>query len=435
MPVPSTSPTGHPPDQDLPAYNEPPRPKLPFSAGCSRIPFVLLVVFLAGCGRAPAPEPDLARASWEEIERLARGQTVDLLMWTGDPYINAYMRTYVIPTLRERHGITLNIVPGQGNQIVSMLMTEREAGKTESAFDMMWINGETFYQLRQIDALYGPFTERLPNARYIDFDDPFIGIDFQQPVDGYEMPWGNVQWILIYDSARVSDPPRTPEALAAWVKAHPGRFTFDTSFTGMTFLKTLLIHFAGGPGRLSGPFDPETYARHAPRLWRFLNEIKPYLWKRGETFPASVTQLHQLFAAGEIDFTMSNNDGEVDNKVLQGLFPETARAYVLDGGTIRNTHYLGIVKTAPHKAGALVVCNFLISPEAQLKKLDPQVWGDGTVLDLDRLPPAWQERFRNVSGRRFAPDRAAIRDRALQEPDATYMIRLYDDFRREVIGR
>ncbi len=395
----------------------------------------LMLALAAGCTSPKTDDFDLAAASWSEIETAARGQTVNLVMWTGDPYINDYVRGYVAPTVRERYGITLNVSSGQGNQLVSMLMTEKEAGKPVSEFDMMWINGETFYQLRQIDALFGPFTDKLPNARFIDFENPFIGIDFQQPVDGFEMPWGNVQFTVIYDSARVSAPPRTPEALAAWVEAHPGRFTFDTSFAGMTFLKALLIHFAGGPEALAGPFDAERYAPAAAKLWAYVNGIKPYFWKDGETFPSGVAQLHQLFTSGEIDFTMSNNDGEVDNKVLQGLFPETTRAYVPDYGSIQNSHYMGIVKTAPHKPGALVVCNFLISPEAQLRKLDPQVWGDGTVLDVDRLPPEWQERFRNVPTRRFAPKRADIERRALQELAPEYMIRLYEDFRKEVIEK
>ena len=373
--------------------------------------------------------------TWDEIEQQARGQTVNLMMWTGDPYINDYMRGYVVPTLQERHGVTLNISSGQGGQIVSMLMTEKEAGATQSEIDMMWINGETFYQLRQIDALFGPFTDKLPNAAYIDFENPFIGVDFQQPVDGYEAPWGNVQFALIYDTTRVQDPPRNREELAAWVQAHPGRFTFDTSFAGMTFLKGLLIDIAGGPDVLAGPFDEAVYERHAAELWNYINRIKPYFWKEGETFPASVAQLHQLFASGEVDFTMSNNDGEVDNKVLQGLFPETARAYVLDSGTIQNSHYMGIVDRAPHKAGALVTINFLISPEAQLRKMDPQVWGDGTVLDLDRLPGAWAERFRTVPTRRYAPDREAIQTHALPELAPEYMIRLYDDFRTQVIEK
>lgn len=393
-----------------------------------------LVYILIGCTSSDRkPGVDVATAPWEAIETAARGQTLDVAMWQGDPYINAYMERYVAPALRERYNITVNFISAQGGQIVSALMTELEASTAESGYDLVWINGETFYQLRQINALFGPFTERLPNAPYVDFNNPFIGLDFQQPIEGYEAPWGNVQLAIIYDTLRVSEPPRTREALAEWVKAHPGRFTFDNSFTGMTFLKALLIDLAGGPEALAGPFDADAYALHAAHLWDFLRQIKPYLWQEGRSYPSGVAQLHQLFASGEIDFTISNNDGEVDNKVLQGVFPATARAYVPDFGSIRNTHYWGIPRHARDKAAALVAINFMISPEAQLRKLDPQVWGDGTVLDVERLPDPWPERFRNGPTRRYAPPRTAIASKALPELAPEYMIRLYDDFRKEII--
>jgi putative spermidine/putrescine transport system substrate-binding protein len=397
--------------------------------------FLLLIILLAGCGPSSSRDAgiDVATAPWEAIEAEARGQRVNMMMWTGDPFINEYMRGYVAPALLEQYGIDLTISSGQGNQVVSFLMTEIEAGKEASEVDMAWINGETFYQLRQIEALHGPFVDRLPNARYIDLENPFIGVDFQQPVEGFEAPWGNVQFTLIYDTLRTPDPPRTREALAAWVRAHPGKFTFDNRFAGMTFLKSLLIDIAGGPEVLAGPFDAALYSRYAPELWRYVNDIEPYLWMKGETYPDGVARLHQMFASGEIDFTMSNNDGEVDNKVLQGLFPSSAAAYVLEGGTIQNTHYLGIVKTAANKAGAMVAINFLISPEAQLRKFDPAVWGDGTVLAVDQLPEEWRERFASVPGRTHAPPREAIQPYALPELAPEYMIRLYDDFRNEVL--
>jgi putative spermidine/putrescine transport system substrate-binding protein len=399
----------------------------------SAVLLLLFALVVAGCGDAPTAERDLLRSDWAEVEAEARGQTVTVAMWQGDPFINDYMRAYVAPRLAAEHGVTLEFVALQGNQIVSALVTEAEAGARRSGYDMLWINGETFYQLRQIDALWGPFLERLPSARYVDLENPFIGIDFQQPIDGYEAPWGNVQMAVIYDAARVDDPPRTPAALAAWVKAHPGRFTLDAEFTGMTFLKGLLAHFAGGPEALNGPFDEATYEAASAELWDYLRQIQPYLWQRGETFPANVAQMHQLYAAGEVDFTMSNNDGEVDNKVLQGLFPATSRAYVFDTGSIQNSHYWGIPARADDKAGALVAINVLMSPEAQFEKAQPAVWGDGTVLDLDRLPAEWQARFAEVPGREHAPPRGAIADKAIQEPDAEYMIRLYEDFRRYVM--
>lgn len=393
---------------------------------------------LAGCGGGASADDegdfDLSGLSWAQIEARAEGQTVNLVMWQGDPYINEYMRGYVAPALQQRYGIALNMSGGQGNAVVSALMTEKEAGAAESQYDMMWINGETFYQLRQIDALYGPFLEKLPNARYLDLGNPFIGVDFQQPIEGYEAPWGNVQFVMVYDTTRVQNPPQTRAELADWVKKNPGRFTFPANFTGMTFLKALLIDIAGGPEKLSGSFDEDAYDRYAPQLWVYLNRIKGDFWKNGETFPQDVAQVHQMFARGEIDFTMSNNDGEVDNKVVQGVLPETARGYVPEGfGSIQNTHYFGIARRAPHKAAALVVANFMMSPEAQLRKLRPRVWGDGTVLDVRSLPDSMRRRFQKVADRQYGPARAEIEDEALQELAPQYMIRLYDDFRSQVI--
>lgn len=401
----------------------------------SWFPFLILAALLAACrggAGTPAAE-DVAALSWEEVEERARGATVNLMMWAGDPLINAYMQGYVRPALKERYGIELAIAGGQGSIIVQNLMAELQAGRAVSEIDLMWINGETFYQLRQIGALYGPWTDKLPNGRYIDFDNPFIGIDFQQPVDGYECPWGNVQMVMIYDSLKVPDPPQNREELLAFAQANPGRFTFNDQFTGLTFLKGLLIDIAGGPAALAGPFDEAKYNACAPQLWDYIRQLKPYLWKEGRTFPEGVAPMHQMFANGELWFTMSNNDCEVDNKVLQGLFPESARAYVWEAGSIQNSHYMGISRNSPNKAAAMVVCNFLISPEAQYKKQDPAVWGDGAVLAMEKLPEEWRQKFRSLPNRRYAPPRAEIQPRALPELAPEYMIRLAEDFRKEII--
>jgi putative spermidine/putrescine transport system substrate-binding protein len=289
------------------------------------VSLLFLSAFLfTNCQKANRQQ-DISHLSWEEIVATAKGTTVNLIMWQGDPYINAYMNNYVVPKLKENHNLDLKIANGQGSQIVQILMTEIEAKKQTSEIDLMWINGETFYQLRQINALYGPFTDRLPNAQYIDFANPFSKYDFQQEVNGYECPWGNVQLAIIYDSTRVNSPPKTMQELEAYVKARPGKFTVGSDFTGMTLLKSFLIALAGGEAELRGAFDQEKYARYSAQLWDYLNRIKPYFWKEGKTFPSAVAPMHQMFANGELDFTMSNNDGEVDNKVLLGFFPPTAR--------------------------------------------------------------------------------------------------------------
>ena len=388
--------------------------------------------FAIACSNNQPKEPDLGSFSWEQIEERAQGSTVNLMMWTGDPKINAYMNGYVVPQVKERYNIDLNVASGQGNTIVSILLAEIEAGKQNSELDMAWINGETFYQLRQIDALYGPFTDRLPNSKNVDFDNPFIGVDFQQPVDGYETPWGNVQFTLIYDTERVSTPPKNLVELESYVKANPGTFTIPSEFSGMTLLKSFLIEFAKDD-TLYGPFDEEKYEKYSQQMWEYINRIKPYLWKQGETFPTTLSAVHQMYVNGELNFTMSNNDSEVDNKVLEGFFPNTSKAYVLESGTIQNSHYMGIVKHSNNKAGAMVVSNFLISEQAQYKKMNPEVWGDGTILDISKLSKEWQQRFAEIPNRNYAPSRSDIHTFALQELDPEYMIRLFDDFRTYVV--
>lgn len=393
---------------------------------------VSLLLFAGACSSSKKEEIDLNMLSWQEIQEQASGTELNLMMWTGDPKINAYMNNYVVPEVKKRFGINLNIASGQGNTIVSILMAELEAGKSTSEIDMAWINGETFYQLRQIDALYGPFTHKLPNATYIDFENPFIGIDFQQPINGFEMPWGNVQFILIYDTLRTPNPPRNLNELEKFVQTYPGTFTIPTEFSGMTLLKSFLIELAGKDS-LTGDFNETLYKTYSEQLWERLNAMKTHFWKNGETFPASLSAVHQMFVSGELYITMSNNDSEVDNKVMEGFFPETAKAYVLEPGTIQNSHYMGVVNHSANKAAALVVANFLISPKAQYRKLNPEVWGDGTVLDINKLPDDWKTKFKQIPNRTHAPPRSELQPYALQELAPEYMIRLYDDFRTYVV--
>lgn len=397
--------------------------------------FILAIyILLAACSEVEKQDT-VSKQSWEQISESAKGKTATLMMWQGDPLINQYISDYIVPEVKENLDINLQIVAGQGNTIVNTLMTEIEAGKQSSEIDMMWINGETFFQLRQIKALYGPFVDKLPNSQFVDWDNPFISTDFQQPVDGYECPWGNVQLALIYNSDKLETPPMDLKELETFLQENPGKFTFSNDFTGMTLLKSWLISLAGGKGALKGDFDENKYAKYSQELWDYINRVKPNFWNNGETFPASLAQVHQLFTSGEIWFTMSNNDGEVDNKILQGLFPESSRAYVPETGTIQNSHFMGIVKHSANKEAAMAVINFLISPEAQWEKMQPAIWGDGTILSQEKLPEEWQNQFKEIPGRIYAPDRKSIQSKALMEPAPEYMIRLFEDFRKEVIEK
>jgi ABC-type uncharacterized transport system YnjBCD substrate-binding protein len=214
----------------------------------------------------------------------SRGTTVYWMMWQGDPMINRYVQEYVVPEVKKRFDINLKPVPGQGNEVVKVLMAEQEAGVNHSAVDLCWINGETFFQLRQIAGLYGPFTDKLPGIQYVDLENPFIGTDFQQKTDGYECPWGNVQLAVIYDSLRTPAPPRDLACAGTVAARAPGKFTIPYDFTGMTLLKSWMIAFGGSSEILDGPFREDLYLKLSGELWGYINRNKSFSGKRNN-FP------------------------------------------------------------------------------------------------------------------------------------------------------
>jgi putative spermidine/putrescine transport system substrate-binding protein len=262
----------------------------------------------------------------------------------------------------------------------------------------MWINGENFRTMREADLLFGPYAERLPNIRYVNLEDPSVKNDFGYPTEGYESPYGSAQVVMIYDAARVPNPPTSVTGLLDWIRANPGKFTYPTipDFVGSVFIRHIFYHVAGDHSRLMGSFDQSVYDEVAPRTWKLLNDIEPSLWREGNTYPESQAQMQDLFANGEIHFNVSYNPNSAANLVAQGRYPDSTRTFVFDSGTIANSHYVAIPYNSPHKAGAMVLANLLLDPATQYEKNKPDVWGDPTILDIPRLPQEWQERFREL---------------------------------------
>src|SRR3546814_3993347 len=110
-------------------------------------------------------------------------------------------------------------------------------------------------------------------------------------------------------------------------------------------------------------------------------------------FRSSGPAQRQLLDDGEVDIALSFYPSEASSAIANDLLPETARSFVLDGGTIGNTHFVAIPFNANAVEGALVVANFLMSPEAQAVKQNPEAWGDDTVLALSKLSSGQRRLF------------------------------------------
>lgn len=374
---------------------------------------------------------------WQATLTKAKGQTVDWFMWGGSPAVNAYVNGYVADTLATRYGVKLRQVPVKDiAEIVSKLLVEKQAGKTSAGnVDLMWINGENFRTCKRHSLLHGPFADKLPNLQYVDTDKPSVRNDFGEPVEGLESPWGSAQMVMIHDTARIPEPPRSVPALIEWIRAHPGRFAYPAppDFTGSVFVRHLFYHAGASVDAWQGDFDRQAFATAANKTYVLLRELAPSLWRQGSTYPESPVRMAQLFADGEIDFSFSYHQAEASKKIHDGLFPETVRSYVFDEGTIANTHFVAIPFNAADTAGAKVVANFLLSPEAQLKKADPQVWGDFPAIDTSRLPQDWRDRFAALPRGVATLPNTVLQAHQLPEPPSEILIELEKGWQQKVL--
>jgi len=370
--------------------------------------FILFLIFLAGCSTSAGPNSDAAASTltpavaqnWDTVIEQARGKTVNFYMWGGSDLTNTWVSEYAAEELKKQFDITLNMVPVADIQnVVSKVLGEKQAGKeVNGSVDLMWINGENFRSMRQADLLYGPWSESIPNSKYVNWEDPSVANDFGFPVDGYESPYGKAQFVMVYDSAKVLQPPKSIEELIAWIKANPGKFTYAAppDFTGSVFVRQMCYHATGGYQQFMGDFDQTLFDKEFSSCWQLLNEIEPYLWRKGETYPEDRTHMKHLFANGEVYFDMTYIPSEPSSLIENGQYPETARTYVFNEGTIANTHYLAIPYNSYNKEAAMVVANFMLSSEAQYSKADPTGWGDLPTIDLTLLPEDWQIKFADL---------------------------------------
>ena len=365
---------------------------------------VVLLLFFALTWQATAqedvltPPPDFD--SWDAVLEAARGTTVNWAMWGGSEDINAFVDTFYGDVLAEEYGITLNRIPlADTVDAVNLVLSELEAGRTDAdgSLDMIWINGENFFTLRQADALYGPWALSIPNSALVNWENPAVAFDFGYPVEGYESPWSSAQLQLIYDSAQISadDLPRNFDELTAWIAANPGRFTYVApgagGFQGTRFVKQVFYHISGGYEAWVGDWDADLYAETAPQVWELLNAWEPNLWRGGETYPSTESELNQLFANGEVDFGMTQATAGASPLIAAGLLPETAKAFTFDAYMIGDYNYVAIPINAPNTAGALVLADVLLRPDRQAGHVLPETgFGLGYAIDINRVEDAEQ---------------------------------------------
>ena len=383
---------------------------------------------------ALAADPDPAK--WDAVLAEAKGETVYWNAWGGAENINAYIE-WVGAEVEKRYGVKLvHVKLDDTASAVARVVAEKAAGKDDGgSVDLIWINGENFASMKKQQLLLSPgWAEKLPNWQYVDVaGKPTVRTDFTIPVDGLESPWGMAKLVFFHDTAKTAATamPKSAKELLDWAKKNPGRFTYPQppDFIGSSFLKQVASELVADRNILLQPVDEASFEQQAAPIFAYLDELNPLLWRGGKAYPQNYPAMKQLLADGEVDIAFAFNPSEASSAIAAGELPDTVRSFTFPGGTLANTHFVAIPYNAAAKAGAMVVADFLISPEAQAHKQDPKVWGDPTVLAVERLPAAEKARFDalDLGIATLKPDELGP---ALDEPHPSWMERLETEWKR-----
>lgn len=359
--------------------------------------FFIFVFFII----SPLSNATEKKNNWEIEARKFSGQTIFFHAWGGAKNINSYIK-WASDEVKKRYNITIKHVKvsDTANVVARILSEKNVKTNNNGAVDLVWINGENFSVMKKNNMLLSEnWVRDLPNSKYLDFENnPSLLNDFGVPTEGMEMPWGVSQLNFYYDSKYIKSPPRSASELKDYIIRNKGRFTFPQppDFTGTSFLKQILIELIDDKSLLKSEYTIQSHKNALIPLWKWLDETTPYLWREGKNYPSNYLALTELVAEREIDIGMSFNIAHASNAISEGKLPNTVRSYIHKDGTLANVHFLAIPYNSGKKTAAKIFVNFLISPEAQLKKQDKTFWGDPSVISVAKLDKNWKNKFTSL---------------------------------------
>lgn len=354
----------------------------------------LALSMFAGCGTEKKDlekyvDTDLADMTWEEILLEAEGTTLNWYLWGGSTVTNTFIDGTVSTIMKEEYNITVNRIGVSSiTEAVNIVLSEKMAGKDEGGtVDVFWLNGSNYLLLLEADATWDDWSLMLPNTEYVDWTDASIANDMGVAVDGKESPWAKAQLQMIYDTATLSENevPRSYEEFLEYAKANPGKVAYvtPTDFVGTRFIKGAIYELTGGYEQyMADDITKEEFEEMSAAAWDYFEELNQYLWRGGETYPASSSAALELMNNGEIDFAFCMTGMGISSYIASGQIPSTSSVYCMNT-SIADTSYLTIPYNGTNKAAAMVLANLLLDPTIQAANISET--GTGSVLNPDAL--------------------------------------------------
>jgi putative spermidine/putrescine transport system substrate-binding protein len=347
-----------------------------------------LALTLAGCSSGSSSATSSAAAA---------NTPVTLTMVTdSDTNIQQLWNQTLIPAFEKAYpNIHLKLTEANSSNETALYARIAASVKDNKAAPLdVFVDSQFIPEAAEGGLLYPVSASNVPNFNNI------IRVD--QGLSG-EMAYRGSAVVVAYNSKKVTSPPTTLSAVLAWIKAHPGQFSYNNPSDGGSgegFVQAVLDQSLSS-STVSGFSSGEDTAAQSQWAAGFatLKSLNSDIYQH--TYPTGNTQVLNLLAQGQINLAPVWSD-QFLAAVAQGAMPSYVKAVsvtapAMPGGPA----YLGIPKNAADIPDILKLFNWVLEP-AQQAEIVTKVSGYPSITQ-SLLPSSVQSTFGQLNTADEAP--------------------------------
>jgi putative spermidine/putrescine transport system substrate-binding protein len=342
--------------------------------------FLAIPLALAGCGSS-SPSG-------------STNTTTLTLYASGDVNVKNLWQNTLIPEFKKAHqDIDIKLVfseHGTNDTATFARMSAAVSAGKDAGMDL--IDSGVISQAAQAKLLVPLTTKEVPLLSRVD-------ASLIQQVSSMAIPYRASSVVLAYNSQEVKQPPTTLSDVLAWIKANPGKFTYnspDTGGSGSAFVQAVITSQIPEDARknfISGA----TYNPSLESLWKpgldNLKSLKPSIYRNG-FYPNGNTAVLQLLANSSISMAPVWSDQALTS-LSQHQLPDSIKLTQLNPPFMGGPAFIGIPRTSSHIAQAETFLNWLLGSDIQAKIIASMHGYPG--VQWSYVPPQVQQQYASIA--------------------------------------
>ncbi len=317
----------------------------------------------------------------------------------GDVNVQGLWQHTIIPGFEKANpGYHVKLVySAHGTADAATLARMEAAAKTGHALGYDVIDSGIATDAASAGLLVKVSTANVPNLKLI--DPRLLG-----PVAGSAVPYRSSAVVLAYNSATVKNPPTTYDALIAWIKAHPGRFAYNSPSTGgsgESFVQTTIDRHlsASAVAVFQNGYDASKEKSWNPGFAE-LRALDKDVYGKG-VYPNGNQAVMDLLGKGQIDMAPVWSDMFLSSEQNGTLGKNIKTVQISQPSLTGGANYIAVPKSSTHQKDALKLANFILEPAEQAAVIK-QI-ASYPVVPLSELPAADRTLFAGADVRNLRP--------------------------------